>query len=61
MLKFIANFIVFGVLFYLIYVYFPDQFHILTTWAESIVNFVKDLFHAVMDKVGTHPTAPPTT
>lgn len=57
-MKFIFNFIFFGVLFYLIYVYFPEPFHTLVSWADSIVTFVKEMFHLLMSKIGS-PTAPP--
>lgn len=61
MLRFIANFILFGVLFYLIATYFPDQFQTLIHWAEAIVNFVKDTAHMIMEKLGSGTTAPPPT
>ncbi len=60
-MKFIFNFIFFGVLFYLIYVYFPEPFHTLVSWADSIVTFVKDMFHLLMTKIGSPAIPPPTT
>ncbi len=58
-MKFIFNFIFFGVLFYLIFVYFPEPFHTLVSWADSLVSFIKDMFHLLMEKIGTNP--PPVT
>jgi hypothetical protein len=61
-MKFIFNFIFFGVLFYLISVYFPEPFHTLVSWADSFVSFVKDMFHLLMEKIGNQspPAIPPT-
>lgn len=53
MLRFIANFILFGIIFYLISVYFPEPFKTLVSWADVIVNFVKESFQMLMEKFGT--------
>ena len=58
-MKFIFNFIFFGVLFYLISVYFPEPFHTLVSWADSLVSFVKEMFNLLMEKVGNQPPPPP--
>jgi hypothetical protein len=44
MLRFIINFILFGILFYLIYLFFPEAFATLVTWANKSYEFLKDLF-----------------
>lgn len=63
-MRFIFNFIFFGILFYLISVYFPEPFHTLVSWADSIVSFVKELFHMLMERIsssGAPPALPPPT
>lgn len=51
MLKFILNFILFGVLFYAIYVAFPDAFHKMVGWADSIYELLRDLFTQLSNKL----------
>ena len=51
MLRFILNFILFGILFYLIYVYFPDTFLTLVSWADQIYTFFKELFIQLYEKM----------
>lgn len=61
-MKFIFNFIFFGLLFYLISIYFPDAFATLQSWALAIVNFAKDGFHYITEKMSSGgPVAPPPT
>ena len=50
-MKFLWNFFFFGILFYLIWVFFPDAFHTLVNWANHIVAFFKDLILGLSDKV----------
>lgn len=42
-MRFILNFIFFGVLFYVIYLFFPDAFHTLVGWANGIYEFLRDV------------------
>lgn len=42
-MRFIFNFILFGIIFYLLYVFFPDAFSTLVSWANKAFDFVKDL------------------
>jgi hypothetical protein len=58
-MKFIWNFFFFGILFYLIWLVFPDTFMTLVSWANQIVAFFKELIVGVVDKV-QHQTAPVT-
>lgn len=44
MLRFILSFIFFGVLFYLIWKYFPEAFETLFSWLESGINYIKSFF-----------------
>lgn len=61
-MRFIFNFIFFGILFYLISIYFPEPFHTLVSWADAIVSFVKETFHVLLDKISAmgQTTPPPT-
>lgn len=59
MLRFIFNFIFFGVLFFIIWQFFPDAFTKLVEWARDIVEFIENLIKMVAEKVnGPHPAAP---
>jgi hypothetical protein len=50
-MRFLWNFFFFGILFYLIWLVFPDTFMTLVSWANHVVDFFKDLFMGVADKV----------
>lgn len=50
-MRFILNFIFFGVLFYAIYLIFPDAFHTLVGWANSIYEFIRDIILQLSSKV----------
>lgn len=43
MLRFIFNFIFFGILFYVIWHFFPDAFETLVKWAQSVYEFIVDI------------------
>jgi len=58
-MRFILNFIFFGILFYLIWLYFPEAFHTLQSWADAIVHWVKDMFQLLMEKIGTATSPAP--
>lgn len=61
-MRFILNFIFFGILFYLIYLFFPDAFHTLVSWADHIVNWFKDMFTMLSEKYhSSMPSTPPKT
>lgn len=64
-MRFILNFIFFGVLFYAIYLAFPDAFFTMVGWANKIYEFLKDIFIQLTDKIqemrgqrGEAPTQP---
>jgi hypothetical protein len=44
MLRFILNFLIFGILFYLIYISFPETFYTLVSWADKFTQFVKEIY-----------------
>lgn len=50
-MRFILNFIFFGLLFYLIYLFFPEAFNTLVSWVNQIYEFFRDLFLNVSKKV----------
>ena len=43
MIRFLFNFVIFGVLFYAIYLLFPDAFKTLVSWADSLYGIIRDL------------------
>lgn len=49
-MRFLWNFFFFGILFYLIWMFFPDAFATLVSWANQVVAFFKDLFSGLWDK-----------
>lgn len=65
MLRFLFNFVLFGVLFYAIYSFFPDAFKTLVSWADSIYGVIRDFVLWIIDKVNQFrsehtPSAPST-
>lgn len=49
-MKFIWNFFFFGILFYLIWMFFPDAFMTLVGWANHVVAFFRELIISLWDK-----------
>jgi len=49
-MRFIINFIFFGILFYIIYLFFPDAFQTLVGWANQTYEFIKDIVLQITDK-----------
>lgn len=50
-MRFILNFFLFGFLFYLISVFFPEAFSTLVSWAAGIYGFFHGLVAQIMDKI----------
>ncbi len=50
-MRLILNFILYGVLFYAIYLAFPDAFHKMVGWADSIYELLRDLFTQLSNKL----------
>ena len=46
-MRFIFNFIFFGVLFYAIYLFMPEAFATLVSWASKIYEFLSELVSSV--------------
>ena len=47
-MRFILNFIFFGILFYFIYMVFPDAFATLVSWANHAYEFLRDLWNQLV-------------
>lgn len=52
-MRFIVNFIFFGILFYLLWLYFPEAFQTLVSWANHVVTFIKNVALDLWEKYGT--------
>lgn len=52
-MRFVFNFIFFGLLFYVIYLFFPEAFRVLVSWADTAVAFLKDLGGQLYEKLET--------
>ena len=50
-MRFILNFIFYGILFYLIYLVFPDAFFTMVSWAHGITEFIKELYLQLVEKI----------
>ena len=58
-MRFILNFFFFGLLFYLIWMFFPDAFKTLVSWADQTVAFLTGIFHTGVEKFHTKPEQTP--
>jgi hypothetical protein len=58
-MRFLFNFFFFGILFYLIWMFFPDAFMTLVNWANHVVAFFRDLIMGLSDKM-QHQVQTPT-
>lgn len=58
-MRFIFNFIFFGLLFYAIYFFFPDAFNKLVTWVGDLFAFIKagieQIVHSVQSSGSSKP------
>lgn len=60
-MRFLLNFFFYGLLFYLIWMFFPDTFMTLVSWANHVVAFLRDLIMGITEKVQHQlPPAPAT-
>jgi len=55
-MRFILNFILFGVLFYIIFLAFPDAFFTMVGWANKIYEFLKGMYLQFSEKVHESPS-----
>lgn len=67
-MRFIFYFIFFGLLFYIISLYFPEAFHTLVSWAAKVYEFLYNLVAGFIEKLNSfstpkapeHPVTPET-
>ena len=52
-MRFIFNFVFFGLLFYIIFLFFPDAFHTLVNWAGQVYEFFKELTVEITKKINS--------
>jgi hypothetical protein len=58
-MRFLFNFFFFGLLFYAIWFFFPEAFSTLLHGAQTVFNYIKEMFGALMDKI--NPSKTPTS
>ncbi len=60
-MRFIFNFIFFGLIFYALWFFFPEAFAKLVDGAGAVFNFIKDLVNSLIDKLNhtRSPASPP--
>lgn len=52
-MRFILNFFIFGFLFYLLWMFFPEVFNTLVSWANGAFEFLKEIFNRIRDSIGS--------
>lgn len=53
-MRFILNFFIFGLIYFLIWMFFPEAFQTLVSWATQVYNFFHDAYISIMEKTGMH-------
>lgn len=51
MIRFIVNFFLFGILFFLIWHFFPEAFGKLVSWASNVYDFLQSLVMSLVGKI----------
>jgi hypothetical protein len=49
-MRFIINFFIFGFIFYLIYIFFPDAFQTLSSWAGHVYEFFRGMVQTIVER-----------
>lgn len=49
-MRFIIGFFFFGFLFYLIYIFFPEAFQTLVSWAAGVYEFLRAAIQSIMER-----------
>ncbi|MGA8164169.1 MAG: hypothetical protein WB791_03975 [Waddliaceae bacterium] len=57
-MRFIWNFIFFGIIYYLIWRFFPVVIETFTTWMDSLYDVIRDLVMMAVDKVSNMGKGP---
>lgn len=63
-MRFIFNFIVFGLIFYAIWFFFPDAFMKMVHGADAVFTYLRDLVESIIRQINEHrphPSNAPTT
>lgn len=58
-MRLILGFIFFGLLFYAIWLFFPDTFAVLVSWAAKVFNFFEELWNSLFGTSLSPPSHPP--
>ena len=58
-MRLILGFIFFGLLFYAIWLFFPDAFAVLVSWAAKFFNFFEELWNSTFGSSLSPPSHPP--
>lgn len=56
-MRFIIGFVFFALLFYAIYIYFPDAFNTMVSWDAKVFDFLRDGVNKIIPG-NTHPATP---
>ncbi len=61
-IRFLFNFFLFGLLFYMIWLFFPDAFATLVGWVSKVFEYLRELFNQVSGQMqkNTNPEAVPS-
>ena len=57
-MRFIINFFIYGFIFFLIYLFFPEAFTTLVSWAGKVYDFFAGIIQSIKEKTGGTPTKP---
>jgi len=52
-MRFIFNFIFFGIIFYLIWRFFPVVIETFTSWLDVLYDYIRDVIMMAVDKIGS--------
>ena len=58
-MRFILSFIFFGLLFYAIWLYFPEAFQTLVSWVAKLFDLIKSFIETIIEKL-SHTGTPQT-
>lgn len=60
-MRFLINFFIFGFIFFLIYLFFPEAFATLVSWAQRVYDFFHDIVMRIQERWNTTtPKSPPS-
>lgn len=59
-MRFILNFILFGIIFYAIWYFFPDAFMKMVSWAGAVFSYIRDVVESLIQKLSQNRPHPQT-